>query len=245
MMKMILLASSVASYTVVTSPSCLVLEESTRNDLKCARYLQDVEKCEINESKCRKGETETEIEQIDRLAKCESGRQELYKLGCFKSVCSCDADRINTWNGTEVNKCISFRNQFFANPCFDVIETMQDKNVFPIPKSNYLDLTQRNPVTYRAPLASNTTENSISTTRQIVNILVGFIVLAIIGVSILIVCLYRSSKQNRFSKSRKSEFDPKETDNQSKSVEDSHDDDLIIKKISIPEEKAKFLPENI
>ena len=79
----------------------------------------------------------------------------------------------------------------------------------------------------------------------LVNILVGFIVLAIIGVSILIVCLYRSSKQNRFSKSRKSEFDPKETDNQSKSVEDSHDDDLIIKKISIPEEKAKFLPENI
>ena len=40
MMKIILLASSVASYTVVTSPSCLVLEESTRNDLKCARYLQ-------------------------------------------------------------------------------------------------------------------------------------------------------------------------------------------------------------
>ena len=33
-------------------------------------------------------------------------------------VCSCDADRINTWNGTEVNKCITFRNQFFANPCF-------------------------------------------------------------------------------------------------------------------------------
>ena len=69
--------------------------------------------------------------------------------------------------------------------------------------------------------------------------------LAIIGVSILIVCLYRSSKQNRFSKSRKSKFDPEETDSQSKSVEDSHDDDLIIKKISIPEEKAKFLPENI
>lgn len=40
MMKIIFLASSVASYTVVTSPSCLVLEESTRNDLKCARYLQ-------------------------------------------------------------------------------------------------------------------------------------------------------------------------------------------------------------
>ena len=166
---------------------------------------------------------------------------------------------------------------------------MQDENL--IPKSNYLDI--RNPVTYRAPLASNTAESGISTTRQIgkshvnsygtsmkrgvpwnlfyrtsstgglfdldnflanqsatvniflVNILVGFIVLAIIGVSILIVCLYRSSKQNRFSKSRKSEFDPKETDNQSKSVEDSHDDDLIIKKISIPEEKAKFLPENI
>ena len=188
---------------------------------------------------------------------------------------------------------------------------MQDENL--IPKSNYPDLTQRNPVTYRAPLASNTAENNISTTRQIgkspnvlatrdgrersrksfpgnnfwnstripwilrhflsvgkdrrsllstnhlrenqsrnshklfnlVNILVGFIVLAIIGVSILIVCLYRTSKQNRFSKSRKSNFDPEETDSQSKSVEDSHDDDLIIKKISIPEEKAKFLPENI
>ena len=85
---------------------------------------------------------------------------------------------------------------------------------------------------------------SATVNNFLVNILVGFIVLAIIGVSILIVCLYRSSKQNRFSKSRKSEFDPKETDNQSKS-EDSHDDDLIIKKISIPEEKAKFLPENI
>jgi len=243
MMKIIFLASSVASYTVVTSPSCLVLEESTRNDLKCARYLQDVEKCEINESKCKNGETETEIERIERLAKCESGRQKLYKFGCFKSVCSCDADRINTWNGTEVNKCITFRNQFFANPCFDVIETMQDENL--IPKSDYLAQTERYPVTYRAPLASNTAENNISTTRQIVNILVGFIVLAIIGVSILIVCLYRSSKQNRFSKSRKSKFDPEETESQSKSVEDSHDDDLIIKKISIPEEKAKFLPENI
>ena len=42
---------------------------------------------------------------------------------------------------------------------------MQNENL--IPKSNYLDITQRNPVTYRAPLASNTAESSISTTRQI------------------------------------------------------------------------------
>ena len=43
---------------------------------------------------------------------CINGSYETLK------VCSCDADRINTWNGTEVNKCITFRNQFFANPCF-------------------------------------------------------------------------------------------------------------------------------
>ena len=49
----------------------------------------------------------------------------------------------------------------------DVIETMQDENVFPVPKSNYLDLTQGIPVTYRAPLASNKVENEMSTTRQI------------------------------------------------------------------------------
>ena len=42
---------------------------------------------------------------------------------------------------------------------------MQDENVFPVSKSSYLD--PRNPVTYRAPLASNTVENEISTTRQI------------------------------------------------------------------------------
>ena len=42
----------------------------------------------------------------------------LFKLWNWFPVCSCDADRINTWNGTEVNKCIRFRNQFFANPCF-------------------------------------------------------------------------------------------------------------------------------
>ena len=53
----------------------------------------------------------------------------------------------------------------FQNHFSDVIETMQDENL--IPKSNYPDLTQRNPVTYRAPLASNTAENNISTTRQI------------------------------------------------------------------------------
>ena len=40
---------------------------------------------------------------------------------------------------------------------------MQDENL--IPKSNYLDI--RNPVTYRAPLASNKAESGISTTRQI------------------------------------------------------------------------------
>ena len=44
---------------------------------------------------------------------------------------------------------------------------MQDENVFPVPKSNYLDLTQGIPVTYRAPLASNKVENEMSTTRQI------------------------------------------------------------------------------
>ena len=54
---------------------------------------------------------------------------------------------------------------YLSKPFSDVIETMQDENL--IPKSNYPDLTQRNPVTYRAPLASNTAENNISTTRQI------------------------------------------------------------------------------
>ena len=42
---------------------------------------------------------------------------------------------------------------------------MQDENL--IPKSDYLAQTERYPVTYRAPLASNTAENNISTTRQI------------------------------------------------------------------------------
>ena len=48
----------------------------------------------------------------EKLLKFVNGSYETCK------VCSCDADRINTWNGTEVNKCITFRNQFFANPCF-------------------------------------------------------------------------------------------------------------------------------
>ena len=52
---------------------------------------------------------------------------------------------------------------YLSKPFSDVIETMQDENL--IPKSNYLDI--RNPVTYRAPLASNTAESGISTTRQI------------------------------------------------------------------------------
>lgn len=181
--------------------SCLEYERSQNINPQCQRAFQAVEECRIEADDRRLC---APVKSIDNLEKCENGRRELIDLRCLPKDCSCDIDVIDETNSTQIAKCIDFRIQFVANPCFSTIENLQKAEKFSIPYNARYSYENRddmkiNPRKYSLKLTP--TLPPPVDHHQIATILLIVIGLAILVVVILIGFLWRAAREkNRFEK---------------------------------------------